>query len=94
MASNRFGYEKGISENFENSYDVNFYGSSFISGPKGELIEQAGREEENILLAEFDLEKIEKLRRGWGVFRDRRPELYKVLLSIDGSYKKSKIKNI
>mgnify|MGYP000011224422 FL=1 len=91
MASNRFGFEKGISGKSENSYDVTFYGSSFISGPKGELLEQAGRDEEKILLAEFDLDQIQKLRSGWGIFRDRRPELYNVLLSIDGSPIKSEI---
>ena len=48
--------------------------------------------EEKILLVEFDLEQIKKLRREWGVFRDRRPELYRVLLSIDGSPKNIKIK--
>ncbi len=91
MASNRFGFEKGVLGESENSFDVTFYGSSFISGPKGELLVQAGRGEEKILFAEFDLEEIQKLRTEWGIFRDRRPELYKILLSIDGSPKKSKI---
>ncbi len=88
MASNRFGFEKCGLGKSEKSYDVTFYGSSFISGPKGELLGQAGRGEEKILLAEFDLEQIQKFRSEWGIFRDRRPELYKDLLSIDGSPKK------
>ncbi len=85
MASNRFGFEKGVSRKFENAYDLTFYGSSFISGPKGEMLEQAGRDEEKILFAEFDLDQIQKLRSEWGIFRDRRPDLYNALLSIEGS---------
>jgi len=38
-----------------------------------------------LLLAEFNLDKIKSKRKGWGVFRDRRPELYKVLLTLDGN---------
>ena len=56
-----------------------------FQGQKVSFFEQAGRDEEKILLAEFDLDQIQKLRNGWGIFRDRRPELYNVLLSIDGS---------
>jgi N-carbamoylputrescine amidase len=37
-----------------------------------------------VLVAEFDLDEIKSIRHGWGIFRDRRPELYKVLLTLDG----------
>lgn len=40
---------------------------------------------EDVLIAEFDLEQIKSKRHSWGVFRDRRPDLYKVLLTLDGS---------
>ncbi|MNZ38555.1 hypothetical protein D3C78_560340 [compost metagenome] len=46
---------------------------------------EAGREEETVLVAEFDLDELETQRLEWGVFRDRRPDLYKVIASYDGS---------
>lgn len=45
----------------------------------------ANDKEEAVLVAEFDLDKIKSKRHSWGVFRDRRPDLYKVLLTLDGS---------
>lgn len=56
-----------------------------ISGPTGEIVATANDKEEAVLVAQFDLDKIKSKRHGWGVFRDRRPDLYKVLLSLDGS---------
>jgi len=79
IASNRIGYEAG------ESCELNFYGTSFIADPTGEIVKAAGREEEIVLTATFDLEKIRALRTGWGVFRDRRPSQYAALLSLDGS---------
>ena len=38
-----------------------------------------------IILAKFDLDEIQKMRSGWGIFRDRRPDLYQTLISLDGS---------
>lgn len=73
-AANRFGPEA----------DMQFYGSSFISDPRGELIADAGREGETILYAEMDYEWARLFRAGWGFFRDRRPELYGTLLTLDG----------
>ena len=84
MASNRIGFEKGLTGKSGANYDLTFYGSSFIAGPTGELLEQAGRIEEQILIARFDLDEIQKMRSGWGIFRDRRPELYQTLFSLDG----------
>ena len=84
MASNRIGIEKGEIGKSGASCDLTFYGSSFIAGPTGELLEQGGRIEEQILIARFDLDEIQKMRSGWGVFRDRRPELYQTLFSLDG----------
>lgn len=54
------------------------------TGPNGEILALAGDKDEAVLTAEFDLEKIKSQRHSWGVFRDRRPDLYKVLLTLDG----------
>lgn len=74
IASNRIGTEKDETE-------MSFYGSSFIADETGEIIAQADRESQQVLVAEFDLDQIAKVRREWGVFRDRRPEMYQILLS-------------
>ena len=75
IASNRIGKEvQGDSE-------MTFYGSSFIADETGEIVAQADRETEGVITAEFDLEEIAKTRRAGGVFRDRRPEMYQVLLT-------------
>lgn len=78
VASNRIGTEQG------DSCAIAFYGSSFIAGPKGELVAQAGEQEETVLTASFDLDEIRAARASWGVFRDRRPEAYAPLLTSDG----------
>ncbi|QWU16558.1 N-carbamoylputrescine amidase [Paenibacillus sophorae] len=78
VASNRIGRE----EDEESS--INFYGSSFIAGPQGNKIAEAGRGEETVLVGEFDLDALETLRIEWGIFRDRRPELYRLIASYDG----------
>ena len=79
IASNRVGVES------DEDSSITFYGSSFIAGPQGNLIAEAGRTEETTLVAEFDLDQLEVQRIEWGIFRDRRPELYKVIASYDGS---------
>lgn len=58
---------------------------SLVIGPTGEIVAAADDKEEAVLIARFDLDKIKTKRSSWGVFRDRRPELYKVLLTSDGS---------
>ncbi|HEY8344728.1 MAG TPA: nitrilase-related carbon-nitrogen hydrolase, partial [Bacillota bacterium] len=60
---------------------LTFYGSSFITNEIGEKIAEAGRDFEGVLLAELDLEKIEAYREYWGVFKDRRPEMYTGLIA-------------
>jgi N-carbamoylputrescine amidase len=77
-ASNRIGREEG------ESGAVTFYGSSFIADQTGALVAQAGRTEEEVLTATFDLDRIAVQRASWGIFRDRRPELYGPLLTSDG----------
>jgi len=80
IASNRVGTEIG------SSCELTFYGSAFIAGPTGEVVTTAGREEEIIITAEFDLEKIGILRTSWGIFRDRRPSQYSWLMTADGGH--------
>lgn len=74
VASNRVGTEK------QEESSMTFYGTSFIAGPTGEIIEQMNRTDEGTIVAEFDLDEIRDKRQSWGVFRDRRPEMYKPLL--------------
>jgi len=78
IASNRIGREQG------ESCAITFYGSSFIAGPRGEKIAEAGEAGETVLTASFDLEQMRIDRAAWGFFRDRRPELYTELLTLDG----------
>lgn len=79
IASNRIGREDG------DQAFINFYGSSFIAGPTGALVEVANKTDHAVLTARFDLAEIAKNRASWGMFRDRRPELYRPLLTLDGS---------
>ncbi len=78
-ASNRIGREVAPDGRADT-----FYGRSFISDHLGEKVTEMDRVEEGVRLQSFDLTAIGELRRTWGVFRDRRPELYGSLLSIDG----------
>ncbi len=80
IASNRIGAESS------GDLEMDFYGSSFIAGPTGEMKQEADRKTESVLTETFDLDEIRKFRRSWGVFRDRRPDLYTPLLSLDGSH--------
>jgi N-carbamoylputrescine amidase len=78
IASNRVGVEE------DEESKITFYGSSFIAGPQGNMVAEAGRSEETVLIAEFDLDQLEVGRIEWGIFRDRRPDLYKIITSYDG----------
>jgi len=79
IASNRVGVET-----IEDS-TITFYGSSFIADYTGQKVQEASRTEETILIQEIDLDAGESQRSAWGIFRDRRPEMYKGLLTYDGS---------
>ena len=78
VASNRVGTE------VQDGREVTFYGTSFIAGPDGQLAAQAPRAGEAVVTARFDLDAVGDLRRSWGVFRDRRPDLYGRLAALDG----------
>ncbi|WP_319536858.1 N-carbamoylputrescine amidase [uncultured Vibrio sp.] len=70
IASNRVGTE------VDDGIETTFYGSSFITDHTGAKIAEAPREGETIIYAEIDLKATAKARHAWGLFRDRRPELY------------------
>jgi len=78
IASNRIGVEKS------DSCTLTFFGSSFIADHSGRLVEEAGRDEQKVLVHTFDLEKIRAHRAAFGFFRDRRTDLYERLLTLDG----------
>jgi N-carbamoylputrescine amidase len=80
VASNRIGVERG------QKYEMTFYGSSFIAGPTGEKIVEADCESESVIAASLDLEQVRAQRHAWGVFRDRRPDLYAPILTLDGHH--------
>ena len=71
IAANRVGVESN------SDTEMNFYGSSFIVDATGAVVASAPREEEAVILAEFDLDAIRQQRQKWGLFRDRRPDLYR-----------------
>ncbi len=78
IAANRIG-EEVVSPSKNNNHQssvLTFYGSSFITDETGEILEDAGRIKEKVILRTFDLDAIEELRLSWGLFRDRRPEMY------------------
>ena len=79
VASNRIGSEEG--------YEISnfFYGRSFITDFTGEIKAEASRDKEEILIAKIDLDEAEGFRNSWGIFRDRRPDLYRALLDLDGN---------
>lgn len=79
VASNRIGTETS-----ENS-SVTFYGSSFIAGSMGQLLAESDRQTQTAITAELDLEEIKTCRRAWGFFRDRRPDMYQALMTLDGT---------
>ena len=78
VASNRIGEERS------NDLALQFYGSSFIANHVGAMVEEADRGSQSVLTHTFDLDEIRNYRRDWGVFRDRRPDLYTPLLTLDG----------
>jgi N-carbamoylputrescine amidase len=78
VASNRIGEETG------EKYTMTFYGSSFIASHTGEKVAEADRNSETVVTAAFDLDEVRRYRQSWGLFRDRRPDLYYPILSLDG----------
>ena len=76
VGANRIGFEPW--DGYPNGGQL-FYGSSFISDHRGDLVQAFGREDEGSLVATFDLDFLKTHRAAWGFFRDRRPDLYGAL---------------
>lgn len=78
IAANRIGTEEVVpcEENGGQRSALTFYGSSFITDQTGELVAEADRKTEQVILATFDLNEMQENRLSWGIFRDRRPECY------------------
>lgn len=79
VAANRIGIEKVLpcEENGNQKSSLNFYGSSFITDELGKVLVSASRDSEEILYSEVDILKNKESRLAWGLFRDRRPHMYK-----------------
>ncbi|SCY12279.1 N-carbamoylputrescine amidase [Lachnospiraceae bacterium XPB1003] len=80
-AANRIGIEE-VEPCKENNFQksaLKFYGSSFIADETGAIVEDGSRDKEEVLLHTFDLDEVREMRMSWGVFRDRRPEMYKLI---------------
>lgn len=73
IASNRIGTET------EEESEMTFYGKSFIADNHGEIVVAADDKTESVITAEFDLDELASERREWGIFRDRRPEMYGIV---------------
>jgi len=73
IAVNRTGHEDDPSAS---TNGIRFWGSSFVAGPQGEIIVEGSTGKEEILLADIDLSRTEKVRRMWPFFRDRRIDAY------------------
>ncbi len=80
VASNRIGTERGTTSDIE----MTFYGSSFIADHLGNRVAVADRDRQAILTHAFDLDAIKAYRETWGIYRDRRPEHYAALATLDG----------
>ena len=79
IAANRIGTETA-----PEGTSVTFYGSSFIADHTGAVLAKASRDAEQIVLATLDLDAIAALRSTWGLFRDRRPDTYRAVATLDG----------
>lgn len=80
VASNRIGEERATASDMR----MTFYGSSFIADELGNKVEEANRTDQTVLTHTFDLARIKSYRDTWGVYRDRRPDQYAVLATLDG----------
>lgn len=78
VASNRVGAEG------QGGTTCRFYGTSFVTGYTGEILAEADRSNETVITASVDLDEAKVFRESWGIFRDRRPDCYGALQTLDG----------
>ncbi len=82
LASNRIGAEAN------DAAEMRFYGHSFIADETGAKVAEADGQSAGVIVGDFDLDAVRARRASWGLFRDRRPELYDPVLSLDGAPKR------
>ena len=82
VAANRIGIEKVVPRRENNMQEsaLQFFGSSFITDETGAMQAEASRDHEEVLVVEFDLDEIASNRLNWGLFRDRRPQMYQDII--------------
>ena len=73
LAVNRVGFEPSVAEP---ATGIQFWGSSFVAGPQGEFLAEASRDREEIVMADIDTARSERVRRIWPFLRDRRIDAY------------------
>ena len=73
IVANRTGFEASP---IKDDPGIQFWGQSFITGPQGEVLAQAGANKEENLMVVLDLERTEQVKRIWPYFRDRRIDAY------------------
>ena len=83
VASNRFGTEILLDKQGREKQRIKFYGRSFITDETGALVIEA-KDGSDIISAEIDVSANRSIRAAWGLFRDRRPEMYGVIRTKDG----------
>jgi beta-ureidopropionase len=72
-AINRVGHEK--------PWDIGeFYGQSYFCDPRGQIVAQGGRDRDELVVADLNLDMIQEVRATWQFFRDRRPDTYQALV--------------
>jgi len=84
VASNRFGTEILLDKSCNVQQQITFYGRSFITDETGAIVKEA-KDGSDIISSTVNVERNRATRASWGLFRDRRPELYTVLKTKDGS---------
>lgn len=81
ISCNRTGFEtEEFANNSSKIKQINFWGNSFIAGPQGEFLNSLRQEQNVIITAKIDLNRIEQVRRAWPFFRDRRTDQYDNIL--------------
>src|SRR5690606_17482386 len=82
VSANRIGKENG------EAAQITFYGASFIADELGAKVAEADGTSRAVITATFDLDALRMKRASWGLFRDRRPDLYGPLLTADGTQRR------
>ena len=78
---NRVGWEPSPGTSGEpGTSGIQFWGTSFVAGPQGEILYEASTDEEESIIVELDLDHSEQVRRWWPFFRDRRIDAYDDIL--------------